>query len=372
MSTDQDADVRLLEEHLQSNPNSLVFARLADAYLRSQQIERAMELCEEGTKLHPYYATGHLILGKCYLATKQYDQAEKEFKRVLLFDPKYLAAHKLYGDLMHEIGWANTCLNSYKKILQIDPLDETARLRLRELQDQVDQTQADATPDFEPPPVDDQTENLESVEPLPITSDEEEMLFEGDKPQLDEQPVGMETPSPAPEADTEKFSSILDDIFKDEVVQEEDTPTDSIDIYSSEEDLVSEIQKEPDRYFENVKRDEPDAPSQEPEGHSNSVADQQKPPFQDAAPEQAADIMPAPAPAAKKKEPAPPPETNKGQREKIVTPTLGEIYTAQGQYVKAINVFERLLTKNPDNKDFAKKIEQLKEKLAESGNAPKN
>jgi tetratricopeptide (TPR) repeat protein len=366
---DQDVDVRFLEEHLQSNPNSLVFARLADAYLKSQQLERAVELCEQGTKTHPYYATGHLILGKCYLATKQYDQAEKEFKRVLLFDPKYLAAHMLYGELMQEIGWENTCENSYKKILQIDPLDETARSKLKELQAQGGATQMETAPDLETPAVDDPASDLESVGPLPLTSDEEEMLFEGDEPQPDERAVEIETP---PAADTEKFSSILDDIFKDEVVQEEDTPTDSMDIYSSEEDLVSEIQKQPDKYLENVKQGDQDAPFHEPEGNSDSVAELEKPPFEEAVLEQPGDTAPMPAPQPEKKAPPPSPRANKGSREKIVTPTLGEIYTAQGQYAKAINVFELLLTKNPENKNFAKKIEQLKQKLAEAGNAPKN
>ncbi|NIR48389.1 tetratricopeptide repeat protein, partial [candidate division KSB1 bacterium] len=53
-------------------------------------------------------------------------------------------------------------------------------------------------------------------------------------------------------------------------------------------------------------------------------------------------------------------------------PTLGEIYAAQGQYAKAIDVFELLLKKHPDNESYAKKIEMLKKKLEESKDAPKN
>jgi len=116
-----------LETYLSENPESMLFARLADYYLESQRVDEAIRVCEDGIKKHPYYATGHFVLGKSYLANKMYEQAEKEFKRVLLFDPKFLAAHKMYGDLMKEIGWENTCEMSYKKILQIDPLDEVAR-----------------------------------------------------------------------------------------------------------------------------------------------------------------------------------------------------------------------------------------------------
>jgi len=56
------------------------------------------------------------------------------------------------------------------------------------------------------------------------------------------------------------------------------------------------------------------------------------------------------------------------KKEKIVTPTLGEIYTAQHQYSKAINVFELLLKKEPGNEMYTRKIEYLNKRLKESEN----
>ncbi|MFQ5676605.1 MAG: tetratricopeptide repeat protein, partial [bacterium] len=55
--------------------------------------------------------------------------------------------------------------------------------------------------------------------------------------------------------------------------------------------------------------------------------------------------------------------------DKIVTPTLGEIYAAQGQFAKAIDVFETLRKKHPDNDFYLKKIDLLKRKLAEARDA---
>lgn len=83
MSTDNDKLVQYLEEQLQQNPTTILFARLADIYLDMKKVDEAIEICEEGIKKHPYYVTGHMVLGKCYLEKKQHDQAEKEFKRVL-------------------------------------------------------------------------------------------------------------------------------------------------------------------------------------------------------------------------------------------------------------------------------------------------
>ncbi|MDZ7344705.1 MAG: tetratricopeptide repeat protein, partial [candidate division KSB1 bacterium] len=127
MATRESDNLESLQVLLQQNPDSLTFARVADALMQRGRIDEAIQLCEEGIRRHPYYATGHMVLGKCYLKKKLFDQAEKEFKRVLLFDPKYIAAHKYYGDLMREIGWENTCEMSYRKILQIDPFDDKTK-----------------------------------------------------------------------------------------------------------------------------------------------------------------------------------------------------------------------------------------------------
>lgn len=56
------------------------------------------------------------------------------------------------------------------------------------------------------------------------------------------------------------------------------------------------------------------------------------------------------------------------QKGKFFTPTLGEIYTAQGQYAKAIAVFETLIKNNPENKQYKQKLEYLKKKLDEQQN----
>jgi hypothetical protein len=57
-------------------------------------------------------------------------------------------------------------------------------------------------------------------------------------------------------------------------------------------------------------------------------------------------------------------------KKKIVSPTLGEIYAAQGQYAKAIKIYEDLLQNNPEDEErYRNKIDALKKKLDE--NTPK-
>ncbi len=50
--------------------------------------------------------------------------------------------------------------------------------------------------------------------------------------------------------------------------------------------------------------------------------------------------------------------------ESIVSETLANIYITQGEFKEALTIYERLLTKNPQKKDYyLKKIEELKSKL---------
>ena len=48
---------------------------------------------------------------------------------------------------------------------------------------------------------------------------------------------------------------------------------------------------------------------------------------------------------------------------KILTPTLGEIYIAQGQFDKALEVYRNLLEMHPNEKKYQEKIAILQEKI---------
>ena len=74
-----------------------------------------------------------------------------------------------------------------------------------------------------------------------------------------------------------------------------------------------------------------------------------------------------PQPAARSNESLrPPPKAEDKPELKIVTSTLGEIYAVQGQFDKAIQVYEALLEKNPNDQKYLDKIADLKKKLREA------
>jgi len=443
MNNAEAENLEALQVTLQQNPDSLTFARVADALMKMGRLDDAIQICEEGVKRHPHYVTGHMVLGKCYMQKKLYEQAEKEFKRVLLFDPKYIAAHRYYGDLMREIGWENTCEMSYRKILHIDPLDDKVRQSVDDFarKAQAAKPAAPAPPPPPPPakeapktppanastsaskriPLD--VDNLFADSdlalppvppPSPAKKNEPAPAARAEKraPKI-EKSAAPETKSPSlSKSDEARFSSILDDIFQDEA-SEEAQFYQRTDEGPSKHPPSPHADDDPDRYaWKKAPREPKHRPEEANERKSGSDADASSlraampapPPTATAHREvnfeEAFEEVPAPetswpakesnyhtptesftpeperaavAPAVQElADPATRPPVlpaEGGARDRIVTPTLGEIYAAQGQYAKAIGVFELLSKKDPANRHFREKIDYLKKRLQETQNA---
>jgi tetratricopeptide (TPR) repeat protein len=56
--------IKSLEQRLAKEPQSPLFARLADYYLQMGRANDALRLCDDGLALYPYYTTAHLIKAK--------------------------------------------------------------------------------------------------------------------------------------------------------------------------------------------------------------------------------------------------------------------------------------------------------------------
>ncbi len=86
-----------LKKKLDENPDSLIFAPLADAYRKNGGLEEAFKICKKGLEKHPNYTSARVVLGRIYQEQEKIDQAANEFKKVLETDPENLMAHSLLG-----------------------------------------------------------------------------------------------------------------------------------------------------------------------------------------------------------------------------------------------------------------------------------
>jgi tetratricopeptide (TPR) repeat protein len=82
----------------------LAFARRAQQLIRSGQEQAARELLETGVKAHPWYATGHLLLGRHYLAEARWEEARLELERALQLDGIYPATLEALAECYQRLG----------------------------------------------------------------------------------------------------------------------------------------------------------------------------------------------------------------------------------------------------------------------------
>ncbi len=92
-------DIDFLSQKLSDNPQSPLFARLADLYLTNSQSAEALKLCEAGVQVHSSYATGYVILGKCYSALNENSKARLAFAQALHLAPFNQLARKLLDEI---------------------------------------------------------------------------------------------------------------------------------------------------------------------------------------------------------------------------------------------------------------------------------
>jgi tetratricopeptide (TPR) repeat protein len=120
-----------LKKKLEDDPNSLVFAPLAEAYRRDGSLDEAYSVCSKGLEKNPDYSNGHLVLGRIYQGQTKLDNAVFEFKKVLEFDPENLMAHSLLGSLFMQKSDFKAAIDEYQAILTLTPDDDETQKLLK-------------------------------------------------------------------------------------------------------------------------------------------------------------------------------------------------------------------------------------------------
>jgi tetratricopeptide (TPR) repeat protein len=102
-----DVDLAELERYLriyQENPDSRVFAPLADLYRRLGRLDEAEKICREGIRRHPYYAGGRVALAHIQLDMAHFDEALEEINSVVTYYPDNLLARKILIRVLGALG----------------------------------------------------------------------------------------------------------------------------------------------------------------------------------------------------------------------------------------------------------------------------
>jgi len=290
--------------------------------------------------------------------------------RGLELEPTSLWGLRLRAEILRSLHWLTNAVAVYEKILALDPTETRARTAVEDLRKQLEQQEEAVIG------VEEEAEAQEEEAPA-VGLEEEPVLVEEEAAVEEVTEVIEFEGEEAEEATSEQFDQVIEEIFGDETaaapgetelaqklqeeIQEELEPPFPAEPEEEELELPVETE-EPQAVEEPASAAEAETAAREEveeifgrETEEETVeAQEEAPPVEEAQPvEQVQPEEPEQKPSSE------PPR-------KIVTPTLGEIYAAQGQYAKAIGVFEILRQKEPDNPEWEKKIQMLKQKLAEA------
>jgi predicted Zn-dependent protease len=113
----------------QEDPNSRVFAPLAEAYRKAGMVTEAIEIAREGLRVHPHFVGGRVALARALFDDRQYQQVVDELREVIRDVPDNLVAQRLVAESCLMLGQVADALNAFKMLLYFSPQDsETARM----------------------------------------------------------------------------------------------------------------------------------------------------------------------------------------------------------------------------------------------------
>ncbi len=112
---------------LETDPNSQIFAALAEALRRKGELDKAFRVCQGGLRLHPNYGSAHIVMAKINLDRGLYDWAEAEVKRAIEIEGNNRTIELLLAEIYIYKGEFANAVKLLRKLSQADPTNEQIR-----------------------------------------------------------------------------------------------------------------------------------------------------------------------------------------------------------------------------------------------------
>ena len=339
------SEIAKLTERISKDPKSKLFVPLAEEYKKAGDLEMSIHVLMEGLKNNPEYVTARSFLGRLLFENGDLAGAQKEFEEVARTIPDNLMAHRKLGDLYVLQNRPADALKHYKIALSLNPGDEEMAALASDVEAGRDVKERLLKPK--------QATTDKTARPAPV------------KAQMEPRPAPIVAKAPEPRR--EPVMSAMEPEEPEEVLVVE-----PLDVALQEHrDLAAEIagQKMEEISPEAAEQGEKKVSAGEfdflaDQGRGTGPAPVQEEPaeitFDMAEPDQgtsaprAATAGPVQAEAESALKV---PEAASTKGDDFTTDTLAELYIAQGFFEKAIDIYQRMLTDNPDS-------QKLKDKLA--------
>jgi len=106
---------------LNENPNSQIFAALAEAHRKKGEIDKAFRICQTGLKIHSNYGSAHMVMAKINFDKGLYDWSEMEVQKAVELDGPSHATELLLAEIYIHRGEFARAVKKLNKLLEADP-----------------------------------------------------------------------------------------------------------------------------------------------------------------------------------------------------------------------------------------------------------
>ena len=318
-----------LKEKLNKDPNSKLFILLAEEYKKEGMLDESIAILTQGLERHPRYMSARVSLGKIYLEKGILDKAKGEFKEVISAIPDNLYAHKKLAEIHKNLVEIDEAVKEFKMVLRLNPGDEEAANSLAELEKGLT-----AKPES---PEKATSAETTSIKPEPALEEEKpsEIPFKGQDIEYSSKTFFEE--EKIKEGVTEQEKLPEEEMFSSEdILKESGVALEKISEIPDEEEQLSEIPF-PEEDIEDLSKVLLEADEEEvflPEDIfiESEVAIEE-------------------TPEALKEYVSEDPHLSIGD---------ADLYISQGNYTDAMDMYKKLLSREPDNVHVLQRIEDMK------------
>ncbi|OQX92578.1 MAG: hypothetical protein B6D58_02205 [candidate division Zixibacteria bacterium 4484_95] len=112
---------------LDANPNSQIFAALAEAYRKKGMVKKALDICLKGLEKHPDYGSAYLVLARVFYDKGDYIEANRHLKKAISVSGRTRSVDLFEAEILIKLSQPGKARNILEKLYKSDPNNEVIK-----------------------------------------------------------------------------------------------------------------------------------------------------------------------------------------------------------------------------------------------------